>query len=211
LIGVVGPLCYLVLVTVLGFLWEGYDPIRDTQSELGAVDSPYRLLMNVAGFMGVGVSILAFSSAYYSVLRQSWAKTLATGLLVIAGVFMVVVGFFPCDAGCIDVTGTGQLHSIFSMPGAIGLPVAAMLSALVFRRDGRFSTAWQVISFWLGLVTLASGPIIAAELVEGVNGLLQRAAMWPSFLWMMAVALKLYGLARRSPSVDCTRVRRGAW
>jgi hypothetical protein len=59
LIGVVGPVGYLVLVTVLGMLWDGYDPIRDTQSELGAVDSPYRLVMNLAGFMGLGVSILA--------------------------------------------------------------------------------------------------------------------------------------------------------
>jgi hypothetical protein len=62
LIGVVDPVGYLVLVTVLGMLWDGYDPIRDTQSELGAVDSPYRLVMNLAGFMGLGVSILAFAA-----------------------------------------------------------------------------------------------------------------------------------------------------
>lgn len=83
---------------------------------------------------------------------------------------MVAVGFVPCDAGCVDVTGTGRLHSLFSVPGAIGLPATAMLSALVFRRDGRFSLAWQVVSFWLGLAALASGPVIAAELVEGSTG-----------------------------------------
>jgi hypothetical membrane protein len=92
LIGVVGPFCYFVLVTVLGLLWEGYDPIRDTQSELAAVDSPYRLLMSVAGFMGM---ILAFSAAYHLLLRRSSAKTLATSLLVLAGGFMVVVGSSP--------------------------------------------------------------------------------------------------------------------
>jgi hypothetical protein len=116
---------------------------------------------------------------------------LATGLLVLAGVGMVVVGFFPCDAGCVDVTGAGQLHSLFSMPGAFGLPAAAMVSALAFRRDGRFGTVWQAVSFWLGLVTLVSGPLIAVELVTGVNGLLQRAAMWPSLLWLTTVSLKL--------------------
>jgi hypothetical protein len=121
-------------------------------------------------------NVLLFRSAETARLRDhrllgpSLAKTLATGLLVAAGVGMVVVGFFPCDAGCVDVTGTSRLHSIFSMPGAIGLPAAAMLSALVFRRDGRFATAWQVISFWLGLAALVSGPLIAAELVEGSTG-----------------------------------------
>jgi hypothetical protein len=153
LIGVVGPLYYVVLVTVLGMLWNGYDPIRDTQSELGAVDAPYRLVMNL-------------------------------------------VGFFPCDAGCVDVTVTGRLHSLFIMPGAIGLPAAAMVSALVFRRDGRFGMAWQLVSFWLGLVTLLSGPLIAAELVGGVRGLVQRAAMWVPLVWMIVVSIKLYRLAR---------------
>jgi Protein of unknown function (DUF998) len=75
----VGPVFYLVLVTVLGMLWDGYDPIRDTQSELGAVDSPYRQVRNLAGFMGLGVSILAFAAAYYLLLASSWAKVLATG------------------------------------------------------------------------------------------------------------------------------------
>ena len=196
LIGVVGPVGYLVLVTVLGMLWDGYDPIRDTQSELGAVDAPYRLVMNLAGFMGLGISILAFAAAYWFLLPPSRAKTLATGLLVLAGVGMGVVGFFPCDAGCVDMTVTGRLHSLFSMPGAIGLPAAAMVSALVFRRDGRFGEAWSVGSFWLGLAALVSGPLIAAELVGGVNGLVQRAAMWVPLVWVMAVSIRLYRLAR---------------
>jgi hypothetical protein len=40
-IGLVGPLFYIWLVIVLGLLWSGYDPFRQTQNELGAVDSPY--------------------------------------------------------------------------------------------------------------------------------------------------------------------------
>jgi Protein of unknown function (DUF998) len=152
----------------------------------------------------VGVSILAFAAAYWLLLRRSLAMTLATGLLVVAGVGMVVVGFFPCDAGCVDVTATGRLHSAFSMPGAIGLPAAAMLSALAFRRDGRFGMAWQLVSFWLGLAALVSGPLIAAELVGGVNGLVQRAAMWVPLVWMMTVSIRLYRLARPATSVQAT-------
>ncbi len=196
-IGVAGPVCYIVFVTVLGAMWEGYDPIRDTQSELGAVDSPYQTLMNVVGFCGLGVSILAFAGAYGIVLRGGWARTLAIGLLVFAGVGMIVVGFFPCDAGCVDVTSTGRLHGSFSMPAAIGLPVAAMLSSLVFRSDGRLGAGWQVVSFWLGLLALVSGPIVAAGLSEGVLGLLQRAGMWPPLIWMSAVSLRLRALEPR--------------
>jgi hypothetical membrane protein len=191
IISAVGPLFYVALVVVLGLLWGGYDPIRQTQSELGAVDSPYGDLMNVAVFMGLGLTILAFAAAYHLLLNGSWAKTLATVLLVLGGLGMVVVGFFPCDAGCVDVTRTSELHSIFSMPGAIGLPAAAMFSSLAFRVDGRFSVAWQTVSFWLGLLTLASGPVIAAEVAGDAGGALQRAAMWAPLLWTSAVSWKL--------------------
>jgi len=203
-VGIMGPVFYVGLVTLLGLLWDGYDPISQTQSELGAVDAPHGLLMNVAGFMGLGVVILAFAGAYFLVLRGGPWKLLAVAFLVLAGLGMVTVGFFPCDAGCVDLTRTGELHSTFSMPGAIGLPAAAMLSAPVFRDDGRFGTSWQVVSFVLGLLALASGPIVAAELLTGYDGLLQRAAMWTPILWMSAVSVRLSALAQPGTEIHPT-------
>ena len=191
LVAAIGPIAYVGLTVILGLMWEGYSPIRDTQSELGAVDSPYRLVMNVAGFMGLGLCILSFAAAYWLLLRPSWAKAVALVGLVVAGTGMVVVGFFPCDAGCLDVTATSRYHSLFSMPGAVGLPLAAMISSLAFRFDGRLGAGWQTASFWLGLLSLASGPLIALDLFEGVGGLVQRAAMWTPLAWMTAVSLRL--------------------
>jgi len=78
-----------------------------------------------------------------------------------------------------------------------------MLSARAFHSDGRFGTAWQAVSFWLGLLTLASGPVIAAELVGGVDGGLQRGAMWAPLLWITLVSWKLRPfpqLSARSPA-----------
>ena len=196
LVGIAGPIYYVVIVTVLGLLWAGYDPIRQTQSELGAVGAPHGLVMNVAGFMALGVIILAFAGVYLLALRASPWKLSATVLLAVAGLGMITVGFFPCDAACVDLTRTGELHSTFSMPGAIGLPAAAMLSAFAFRADGRLGTRWQAVSFLLGLVVLASGPIVAADLAPESLGLLQRAAMWTPVLWMSAVSLRLRAMAR---------------
>ncbi len=190
--GAVGPLAYIVLTVVLGLLQPGYDPVVDTQSELGAVDAPYGAIMNLVGFMGLGLTILAFASAYAMVLPAQWATWLVVGLLSLAGVGMVIVGFFPCDAGCVDVTATGRLHGVFSMPGAIGLPAAAMVSGWVFSRDLRFGRGWPEVSFVVGLLTLASGPLIQAEIVQNANGLLQRLGMWPALLWMSGVSWKLY-------------------
>jgi hypothetical protein len=148
----VGPLLYVLLVTVLGLLWEGYDPIRDSMSELGGVESPYGRLMNVAGFMALGVSILAFAAAYRLLLpRGRWQ--------------------------------------------AIALPLAAMASAFVFGSDRRFGLGWQAFSGWTGLVSLATGPLVAAGSLAAVTGLVQRAGIGLSLLWMTAVSFKLHALA----------------
>ncbi|WP_372735481.1 DUF998 domain-containing protein [Nocardioides sp.] len=122
-----------------------------------------------------------------------------TGLLVIAGSGMVVVGFLPCDPGCVDVTTTGRLHSAFSAPGAIGLPAAMMLSAHVLRADGRFGISTQVVSFWLGLATLLSGPLVAIEVVGDWIGLVQRLGMWPTLIWMTVMAVRLRHLPWQDP------------
>jgi len=192
LVAAAGPVAYVVLTSILGAMWAGYDPIRDTQSELGAVDSPYRHAMNFGGFLPLGLTILAFAGAYALDFRRGLAHTAAVALLLVAGAGMVTVAFFPCDPGCVDVTRTGELHGTFSAPAAIGLPTAAMLSASVFRGDDRFGPRWQLVSFWLGLAALASGPVVAAGLVEDVLGLVQRLGMWTPLLWTSAVAAKLY-------------------
>lgn len=192
--GAVGPLVFVALSVALGLLWDGYDPVAQTQSEIGAVDSPYRHWMN-AGFGGLGACILAFAAAYHRVLRASTATWVAVALLVVAGVGMVTVAFLPCDAGCVDVTTTGRLHGWSSAPGAIGVPGAAMVSSLAFERDGRIAAGWRVASFVVGALSLATGPVVAAGLLDDVDGLLQRAGMWSGLLWMAAVSSWL----RRQP------------
>jgi hypothetical protein len=37
LVGIAGPIYYVGFVTVVDVLWPGYDPIGQTQSELGAL------------------------------------------------------------------------------------------------------------------------------------------------------------------------------
>lgn len=152
--------------------------------------------MNFAGFSLLGIVLLVFAIVYRTSIPGGAWTWIATLLIVVAGLGMAIVGFFPCDPGCVDVTATGRLHAVFSMPGAIGLPLAMMISAGLCRGDSRFGRRWQVGSFVVGALGLVTGPIIAAGLLNDVDGLLQRATMWPPLLWTSAVALRVY----RTPS-----------
>ena len=198
LAGILGPLVYFLLLTTLGFLWEGYSPLRDSMSELGAVDSPYKTMMNVLGFMGLGLSILLFALAYHRQMEKSWLVKLTMLFLTIAGVFMIVVGFFPCDSGCVDVTATGKLHSLTSIPQSIALPLAAISSAFAFGRDRRFGQKWQLASFWIGVASLATGPLMSFSFSQPIVGLVQRLGIGLSLLWMLIVATKFLTLRPHS-------------
>jgi hypothetical protein len=89
---------------------------------------------------------------------------------------------------------------VFSIPGAVGLPAAAMVSAWVFSRDPRFGPGWPAGSFVVGVLSLASGPLIQAGIAQDANGLLQRLGMWPALLWMSLVSARLLRLATGASS-----------
>lgn len=61
------------------------------------------------------------------------------------------------------------------------------------------STRWQVLSLLVGVLTLASGPVIQAGFLTDATCMLQRASMWPALLWITAVFLRLLTLTWRAP------------
>jgi hypothetical protein len=53
-----------------------------------------------------------------------------------------------------------------------------------------------------GLVSLGTGPLVAAGSLAAVTGLVQRAGIGLSLLWMTAVSIKLHVLARAERAPD---------
>ena len=49
------------------------------------------------------------------------------------------------------------------------LPLAAIVSTVVFRRSRWFGSGWQVFSFWAGLISLATGPIVGIGLLDATK------------------------------------------
>ncbi|MFX1425346.1 MAG: hypothetical protein ACFFBE_02760 [Promethearchaeota archaeon] len=62
--GLIGPILFFAVLTTLGIMWEGYDPISTGMSEIGAVDSPFKVMMNYLGFSLLGIFIIIFSIGF---------------------------------------------------------------------------------------------------------------------------------------------------
>ncbi|MFX0073033.1 MAG: DUF998 domain-containing protein [Candidatus Hermodarchaeota archaeon] len=188
--GVIGPTFFFALLTILGLLWEGYNPISTGMSEIGAVDSPFKDIMNYLGFSLLGIFIVIFSFGFTVYFKKNFQLIITSFLLLTGGIFLFLVGFFPCDPQCIDVTLIGSIHSLTSIIPAILIPIATMISAYSISR--LWGDKWGYISFFLGVLSLASGPIMFIEVLTSYSGLIQRLGFGLSLLWIFIISLKIY-------------------
>jgi len=186
--GIVGPLFYFFILTILGHLWSGYNPTLQSMSEIGSVGSPYKDVMNYLGFSLLGVFMTLFSIGLLREFGKGILQYLAFFMVLIAGLFMFMVGFFPCDVACIDITQTGKIHSLTSTVPAITLPLVAMLVTTVLTK--KWGKRWGYFSFWLGVLAMSSGPIMFIPTIAPYLGLVQRMGMGISLLWMAVISIK---------------------
>ncbi|MFX0076716.1 MAG: DUF998 domain-containing protein [Candidatus Hermodarchaeota archaeon] len=187
--GMVGPVFFFALLTILGLMWNGYNPISTGMSEIGAIDSPFKDLMNYLGFSLLGIAIVLFTVSFKVYFKNNFQMTIASIFILIGGIFMFLVGFLPCDAQCIDVTLTGELHSLTSLISAILIPIGIMISAYPISK--KWEKTWGYSSFCLGILSLMSGPIMFIEALSNYTGLFQRLGIGLSLLWIFLTSLKI--------------------
>ena len=204
LAGIAGPLVFVLVFTVLGFLRAGYDQSAQMISqlaELGAWTAPYQ----TANFILIGVLTLVFALA----LQRGAGRGSAVGPLLIAfvGVALAGVAALPCDPGCEAVTTRGELHETVS-----GLAFIAFVLGLVFmaRRLGR-SPGWRgyavytwvtaVVAFVLLVVFSVVVSDAALPSLAPYAGLLQRLFVLSLLQWMGVMGLRLYRRAGTSLQV----------
>lgn len=188
--GVFGPIFFFITLTILGLLWNGYNPITTGMSEIGAVDSPFKDIMNYLGFSLLGFTIIVFAIGFKIYFNVDLQPKIGYIFVLVGGIFMFSVGFLPCDSQCIDVTLTGELHSLTSMFSAILIPLGIMISAYPISK--KWGKIWGYSSFCFGILSLTSGPIMFIEVLNTFTGLIQRLGIGLSLLWIFLTSLKIF-------------------
>lgn len=190
-VGLIAPIYYFGLMETLGRMWPGYNSVVHHMSELGGVESPFKNVMNIFGFMGVGLMIIVFGLGFYQRFKHNLFLKIASICMLLAGLFMIIVGFFPCDAHCIDVTLIGRLHTITSIPQSIFLPLGVIIAGFGFNSEKQWGEKWKIVSMILGWGSMAVGPLMSVPKLYPMIGLVQRIGIGLSLLWMMLVSKKM--------------------
>jgi hypothetical membrane protein len=194
-----GLISLVMIVSVdvfVGPFYPGYDYYSDVISKLGAVDSPVAMPTNILFFL-FGAFMALFGLGLYRNYAEDKFGRLGAVIFIIAGAGLSLIGVFQCDAQCIDVTMTAEIHQFFSevpmmmTPFGLGLFVIHELKGRGFRGKG------SDVFLYLFVITIILGGIFTAVHVElnldrSLDGFYERLATYIPVSLMGLASLALY-------------------
>jgi hypothetical membrane protein len=193
LCGAIGPIYFALSLLILGSMFPGYNHVHDFISELGAVDSPVMSEANFLSYFVIGVFLILYSIAVFKAfanLNRNSGK-IAAVLMLITGIGITTIGFFPCDPACVNFSATGNMHEIVSTYPFYILMVSFLLLAYEGYKGYIFNKRWTIFIIIIIIITAFFGALYS-EFESGFGGLFQRIAYASSLLFMLLSSVHLY-------------------
>lgn len=184
-IGLLAVALFVTAATLGGFQFENYDVLSQLISETAAIDAPYGKLLRWAGYVPSGILLtIFFLNANRCFVRSTPVKVGFIGLAIFYGLGTLVVGIFPCDAGCnkefVDPSVSQLIHVATGMLTYLFVPPSLLLIGIGLRRSskslGRLAILSALISFSLFVVIIGNPE-------TGLMGLWQRIIEGSFVIW----------------------------
>lgn len=205
LCGVLAPVLWAAVIIIAGELRPGFDHVGQYISELGERGSSTAIFMRYGGFVATGLLHIGYAAAFYATLARLTGRPrltlLVAVLIALNGLGRIGAGIFACEPGCAAPEVLDQrLHGLSATIAFLAIAAAALLGAILFRRDQRL---WplSVYSFVTGVAGLQFLVLMSAsEATHLYTGLYERLASGVLTLWVLVTALRL--AAVRGDSAD---------
>lgn len=184
---------YFPMSVAVAATWSPPYEVRDNLiSDLGASMSPAHAWMNLT-FVVIGVLTASGAVAWAAVREgRTAARSVACGLIVVAGIANVMVGLVPSD-------GDAALHKTAAVTYFIAHVAAMALLLFAFRRTGTGLAAWTAAFIAL---SIAGAVALGYDGHFGLGaGVAERLALDTLAVWRIGVGAALLAVVfRRSRS-----------
>ncbi len=204
LCGVIAPILFTLIVTILGFLRPSYSHVSNTISELGSPGAPNAIVQD-ANFLVNGLLITAFA---FGLRRGIPAAKSSRGPALIGALGVVsFVGnaFLPISGAGSAATTTQAIIDVTHISTAIAGFIAFIIATFVFSRLFRKDSMWQGygtysrVSGVLATIFLLSF-ILAEAAQSNLIGVIQRLFVGVMLLWIEVMAIRLLRFQSVTPS-----------
>ena len=195
LCGILSSLLY-VGTDVLGAMrYEGYSYTSQTISELAAIGSPVKSLVDPL-FVAYDVLLIAFGLGIWESARRKHALRFTAGLLVAVGVIGFAWPYAPMHQREVLAAGGGTLtdasHIILANVTVLFILLAIGFGATAFGKRFRlYSVGTILILLLVGVLVGLDGPRLAANLPTPWVGVTERINVYGYLLWVAVVAITL--------------------
>ena len=190
--GIIGPILFVLNIFVIGFFHPNYNHITQYMSELGAINAPYAMIINL-GFVFGGLLIIFFSYILFLEFNQKQTifSTIGSILIFISGLSFLLIGFFPCDPDCINVSTIGIIHAYLSDSAELSLIIAPVFLIKKFKEIKIWNSVYlySILSIIFGLIFFI---IYKSNIYEDHVGLFQRISFGIPLLWLIIIGIKEY-------------------
>jgi len=214
---VAGPIVFAVASLVAESVQDAYGPRREDISALAALDAQHAWIM-IAGIIVLGLSIVGLGLGLVGAIRDGKSALVGAILLVLTGLAFVTAGVARNDCSselqaCKKRVNAGEVSWHHKVHDAVGFAALLLLvvAPFVFARASRADSRWITLrrySLITGVLALALALMVGGETFTGWNGLLERALVAVTFVW---IAVLGWRLARIASATRLTASRQRLW
>jgi len=189
--GLAGPVLFGLLSTIAGLLWPGYDPVRQTISQL-ALGPQGRL--QTAVFFLLSFLAMLFVIGLYPNVRDGIRLRIGITLLFLSGFGFLLIGIFPNDPPETIMTLRGLIHQTTIEAISILFPFACFPIVPSLKHDPRWENlaTYTFITGVLGIILdIIGGMILLTHWLEPWFGLYERILTANALVWLEVMAIRL--------------------
>lgn len=191
--GILSSFLYVIMNIVTAVLYEGYNSVSQTVSELSAIDAPTRPLWLLLAFV-YSLLVIAFAWGVHKSAMENRSLRVVAALLFANG----VIGFFwpPMHQREVLATGGGTItdtmHIVFTLVTVPLMMLVIAFGATAFgKRFRQYSIATVVILIFAGVLTGLDSPNISKDLPTPWIGVWERINIGVYMLWIVVLTLVL--------------------
>jgi len=191
-LGILGALLFITPSILGGFQFENYSHIHQFISESYAFGTPYGIYMRFLGFVPSGFLITLFTfSAYKQLPKGSLTKIGLIGFGIFYGIGNIIVGIFPCDAGCnkefINPSISQIIHNLSGALTYLIVPICLILIGISSRKYNN-SKYISIASITCGIIALVFSMLLSNNPAGDYIGLFQRVIESSILFWLINFA-----------------------
>ncbi|MDO1511400.1 DUF998 domain-containing protein [Maribacter confluentis] len=194
-IGIAGIALFAVAAIVGPLLIEDYSIIGQYISESFASNTKYGAYLQYLGYVpsGLFTTLYCFKAPKY-LPNSSRIKTGFFGLAIFYGIGTMLVGLFPCDAGCPTTIGNSSTAQLIHNAAASLTYLVFPLCILIIGMGLQKFTSYHNLSRISFAMALLSGVVVAvlfADAESNYKGLLQRVIEITFITFIVSSAVKI--------------------